>query len=221
MKNHKLKTKPVLNALLLVFSSSVLFPLTGLAQTIDKLSESKKAAADLAISTLSKRQSIDPKNIRVIHVSTMDWPDSSLGCPQQGAQYLQVVTRGSMVSLLANSKVYRVHIGNKRAIICDKPMKRSLHLEPKSKVGSTMQKVIQTARRDLAKNLNVPITEISIQKVESRIWPNSALGCPVHQQEYKESSIKGYKITLQYQTRQYSYHTDQQKALPCPPIELK
>ncbi len=50
-------------------------------------SEAKEAAARLAVDTLSEKLSVGPESIEVVHVSIMDWPDSSLGCPRPGFEY--------------------------------------------------------------------------------------------------------------------------------------
>lgn len=217
--NNKIHPKPVLKALLLAFSVVAVNSSPSQAQSYPPLSETKKPVAELAVNTVSKQLSINPANIKVIHVSDMNWPNSSLGCPQPGIQYLQMITRGSLVLLQANRKAYRVHIGNNRAIICDKPMKRGLSLGKKTAVGSTIQRVIQSARQDLAKKLGVAIAEIFVIKVESQTWPNSSLGCPDHGQDYAPNIISGYRITMDYKGQEYRYHTDQQKVIPCPPIE--
>ncbi len=183
------------------------------------LSETRDAAAQLAVTTVSEKLSIDPETIDVIHVSIMDWPDSSLGCPRPGVEYLQAVTRGSLVLLRANKKAYRVHIGNNRAVICDKPLKGGLSRQPKGLSGIPVRGLMQTARQDLARRLGVSSTEVSVTRVESRTWPDAALGCPAPGQDYDETEIQGFRITLDYAGQTFSYHTDQQQAFPCPPIE--
>ena len=209
-----------LKAALLFCSIVSMLPVTGHAQNLTALSEPKQQSAKLAITTLSKQLSIDPADISVIHVSIMDWPDSSLGCPKPGNQYLQVITRGSLVLLRADMKAYRVHIGNNRAIICNKPNKNILPLG-KTTTGSAIQNIMLQARKDLAEKLGVSVTKINTTKIESKTWPNSALGCAVNGLDDQRSDIKGFRIVMEYKGREFSYHTDQQRTIPCPPIEMK
>ncbi len=192
---------------------------SGQTQSIPPMSESKKLDARLAVTTLSKQLSINPAGITVIHVSIMDWPDSSLGCPKPGNQYLQMITRGSLVLLRANMKAYRVHIGNNRAIVCDKPNKNILPFGKKTTVGSSMQNLMQQARNDLADRLGVSISRINTVKIESQSWPNSALGCAANGLDYQPDEIRGFRITMEYKGREFSYHTDQHRTIPCPAIE--
>jgi len=58
-------------------------------------------------------------------------------------------------------------------------------------------------------------------KIESQTWPNSALGCPVYGQDYQQTGVKGFRILMEYKGRKFSYHTDQKRTIPCPPIERK
>ena len=188
---------------------------TGSAQS----SEAKEAAARLAIKTLSEKLSIGPDSIEVMHVSIMNWPDSSLGCGRPGIEYLQVVTRGSLVLLRADNKVYKVHTGGDRAVVCEEPLKGALPRGPNTLPGMPVRDLMQEAREDLAKQLGVTPSEISITEVQTVTWPNSALGCPVPEIVYTESETRGYKITLDHQGQTFHYHADHQRVLPCPPIE--
>lgn len=216
----KLLHKPLLSALFVAISSVTVTQVVT-AQTIPVMSESKMESAKIAIDTLSKQLSIKPENINVIHVSVMNWPDSSLGCPKPGVNYLQVVTRGSMVLLQSNKKTYRIHIAKNRAILCETPMRRNLPLGNNKTVGSSVQGLMQKSRIDLAQKLGVNISEIFVVKLESRIWPDSALGCAAPFQGQPRDKVKGFLITMEYKDQQYRYHTDQENVTPCPVIETE
>lgn len=75
--------------------------------TPDRLGAS--AAADLA-----ERLGIDPEAVAVVSIDEVTWPDSSLGCPQKGMMYTQVLTPGIRIVLEANGLQYRYHAGNSR-----------------------------------------------------------------------------------------------------------
>lgn len=216
----KLPYKPLLSAFFVAISS-VTVTQVATAQTIPAMSESKMESAKIAIDTLSKQLSIKPEKINVIHVSDMNWPDSSLGCPKPGVNYLQVVTRGSLVLLQSNKKTYRVHIAKNRAILCEKPMRGNLPLGSNKTASSSVQGLMQKSRSDLAQKLGVNISEIYVVKLESRIWPDSALGCAAPVQGQSREKVKGFLITMEYKDQQYRYHTDQKNVTPCPAIETE
>ena len=47
--------------------------------------------------------------IKVVSVESVEWPDSSLGCPQEGMMYAQVITPGYVIVLEAGGQTYEFH----------------------------------------------------------------------------------------------------------------
>jgi len=214
----QIQTRSTISAILLVFSAIASVQAISDAAPAQS-SAAKEAAARLAVDALSKKLSVEPNIIEVVHMAAMEWPNSSLGCPRPGMQYLQVITRGWLALLQTGKKAYRVHIGNKQAIVCDKPLKSTLPHGPTALAGMHIRDLMQTAKKDLARRLGVAPTEISISRIESVTWPDTALGCPVPEQDYGESKVRGFRITLDHNGQSFSYHTDQKRAFPCPSIE--
>jgi len=58
------------------------------------------------ITDLSDRLGVDATAIRVVAVEEVTWSDTSLGCPQPGMNYAQVLTDGMRVILEANAVFY-------------------------------------------------------------------------------------------------------------------
>jgi len=63
--------------------------------------------------------SISGEEIEVIEVEEVEWPDTSLGCPQPGMVYAQVITPGFRVVMRVGSKVYEYHSGGGHWVLCD------------------------------------------------------------------------------------------------------
>jgi hypothetical protein len=68
-----------------------------------------------AMADLASRLGIDSTEITVVRVVEVDWPDGSLGCPQPGMAYRQVLTNGSFIQLQVNDQTYNYHSGGSRA----------------------------------------------------------------------------------------------------------
>jgi hypothetical protein len=51
-------------------------------------------------------------------VEARDWPDASLGCPQPGMNYSQVVTPGYLIVLRSGSRALEYHSGGHHAVYC-------------------------------------------------------------------------------------------------------
>lgn len=52
----------------------------------------------------------DPRELRILQVEPMTWDDASMGCPQEGMMYAQVVTEGFRITLQHPGGVAAVHL---------------------------------------------------------------------------------------------------------------
>jgi hypothetical protein len=76
----------------------------------------EQAQADLA-----RRLGIDPREIEVVVVEAVVWPDGGLGCPEPGAAYTQVQIDGLRIRLRAGEQVYSYHAGGGQApFLCER-----------------------------------------------------------------------------------------------------
>ena len=89
------------------------------APSDSKASDVGKMAATL----VAKRHELDVADIVVDTVEPMEWPDSSLGCPQPGQFYMQMITPGHKVKLHVGERVFFVHEAKGRGIICKPGLK--------------------------------------------------------------------------------------------------
>lgn len=62
------------------------------------------AKADLA-----RRSGVSADDIEVVEARQVTWPDASLGCPEPGMVYAQVLTRGVLIVLGHRGQPYRYH----------------------------------------------------------------------------------------------------------------
>jgi hypothetical protein len=75
------------------------------------------ASVRAAINDLAARLKIAPDNVQVVSVQAMDWPDTSLGCPQPGMFYAQVITLGYRIVLSAEGNQVQYHADKKGRIV--------------------------------------------------------------------------------------------------------
>jgi len=69
---------------------------------------------DLAKKDLSERLNIPAGDIKLVKEEAVDWPDTSLGYPEKGMMYAQVITSGFRITLKAQDKLYEYHSDYKR-----------------------------------------------------------------------------------------------------------
>lgn len=67
---------------------------------------------EAAISDLSRRLLTTEDNIEVIEAKLVQWPDGSLGCPEEGVAYTQAIVDGAQVLLRSDGRVYDYHAGS-------------------------------------------------------------------------------------------------------------
>jgi hypothetical protein len=81
--------------------------------------ESQVAAAR---ADLGGRLGIPAEEIELLEARQVMWADSSLGCPQPGMAYLQVLTPGVLIRLGVDGREHRYHGGSRgKPLLCPSP----------------------------------------------------------------------------------------------------
>ncbi|WP_427892680.1 hypothetical protein ACQHIV_07230 [Kribbella sp. GL6] len=76
-----------------------------------------QATADLA-----KRLGVDAAAVKVVSSTEVTWPDGSLGCPEPGMMYTQMLVPGNRTILEVGGKQYAYHSSASRApFLCEHP----------------------------------------------------------------------------------------------------
>lgn len=63
----------------------------------------------LAKEDLARKLGIPVEQVKVVKVEAVEWSDTSLGCPESGKMYAQVITPGYRVTLEAAGITYEYH----------------------------------------------------------------------------------------------------------------
>lgn len=184
----------------------------------EPLSDVERAAAQVAIDTLASELGVAKDQVFVDTVRAVEWRDSSLGCPKPGVAYLDVMSSGHRVLLRVDGQVHAVHEAGNRAFVC---------VQTKAMGGITPQRDLSfgpqmvAARKDLASRLGVSEREILFLAGEGRTWNDGSLGCPEPGVMYTQAQVRGWVLTFGHRQRTYTYHTDLNRTIPCPPIEAE
>lgn len=150
-------------------------------------------AVALAKETVSQQAHVPQERLVLESVKAADWPDSSLGCPQPGMMYAQMITSGFKVILTTANTPYAVHIGSGRAVICGGPGAQSL--SPKGKAAIAKLELIQRAREKLSATLQVDMAQIEATGIDT---PKSTCGGPAAGQSPAQ-------VFLEYEGRHFIY----------------
>jgi len=65
--------------------------------------------AGAAVAYLAAELDVSPQEVTVLSFEAVQWSDASLGCPQPGMMYAQVITPGYRLLLQAKGKEYEIH----------------------------------------------------------------------------------------------------------------
>lgn len=69
---------------------------------------------DRALADVVARTGVDVAAVRVIAEDAVTWRDSSIGCPQKGMEYMQVLTEGTRIIVEAAGQRFEYHRGGRR-----------------------------------------------------------------------------------------------------------
>lgn|SRR5690606_26006394 len=93
------------------------------AEAAAPMSADQQAMADATVPWAAEQLGVGADDITVVSVDAMEWPDSSLGCPQPDMIYAAVITPGYQVTIEAQGTTYAVHTDSRpegEKIICNK-----------------------------------------------------------------------------------------------------
>lgn len=96
-------------------------PPTAIKPTV-RAPQSGTPLAQQAIALLAQESGLAPGQLTVVKQHGIEWPDSSLGCPQPGMMYLQVLSNGTVIVIQGNGQTYYVHADESgKLFVCNTP----------------------------------------------------------------------------------------------------
>jgi len=162
---------------------------------------------------LARRLGVGPEAVAVRSVEAVTWPDASLGCPQPGVMYAQVLTPGYRVILQAGERAYEYHTDEtKTVVLCAKEAAAMPDSPTPGPVEPGLETLVAMAREDLARRLGVPIEQIEVLEARSVVWPDASLGCPQPGMSYAQVLVEGALVRLRAGGQVYAYHSGGRRA---------
>ena len=177
--------------------------------TAEELTDAERGAAQLAIDTLARELGVSRESIEVDTVKAIEWRDSSIGCPKPGVAYLDVVTPGYKVILRVGKEIHVVHEARNQAFRC---------VQSKNLGGMTAGRDLTFGPQLVAARLGVAERDIQFVAAESKTFPDASLGCPEPGMQYAQAEVPGWVLSFRRGERVFTYHADDKRAIPCPPI---
>ena len=99
-------------------------PISPVAEEMDAVVDNfpgSELPVNAAIADLSEKTGVPEDQISVVSIEAKDWPDSSLGCPEEGFMYAQVITPGFLVVLEADGQQFNYHTDatGQNVVLCE------------------------------------------------------------------------------------------------------
>lgn len=88
-------------------------------EAVKSLDEQGQRMLEQARQELAGKLGVSPARIQVVKAEPVLWPDTSLGCPQPGMMYAQVITPGYQFILEYEGKQYDYHAGRGHLVLCE------------------------------------------------------------------------------------------------------
>jgi hypothetical protein len=147
-------------------------------------------------------------DLTLVSSEEVQWRDSSLGCPREGMNYLQVITPGWRIIFAdAAGKQYDIRAPEamNHYILCpNEADAASMPPVDTASFGSAKE----AAANALMEKLNVSRTAVSVVSIEAVRWRNSCLGCAIPDERCLLVVTPGYRIQLKSGGKSYTVHTD-------------
>lgn len=151
---------------------------------------------------------VEQETLMFIELKPEVWRDASLGCPEPGMVYAQILTEGWLVVFQNTAgELINVHAerGFDNFIICDDGA--SLTSGESSEEGDSAP-VVRAAVQYIVEKLGYNEDEVTVNKISTRMWPNSCLGCPEKEEMCLAVMTHGYQLQVTVNGTEYSLHTD-------------
>jgi len=167
--------------------------------------EEQPRPVQAAVADLAGRLNLAAEQIVVVETERVTWPDASLGHPEPGKFYAQILVAGYKVILEANGTQYEYHTDMTNRAVYIGPL--GVAAEADDGGEGDQPTPVAAAIEDLASCLAVAVAKIEVIRAEEVQWPNSALGWPEPGMMYTQALVPGYRVILGCDGRQFEYHT--------------
>jgi len=167
--------------------------------------EAKVGPAATLRALVAEQLNVAEITLKLVSAESVTWRDASLGCPQPGMEYAQVLTPGWQVIFTdAEGKAYDVHANENLStfVICQDTVAET--------VAPTKPQIpaVDAAIKLVAEQLEVAVEDVTMVKAEAVEWRNSCLGCQAPGQMCLTVITPGYLVVLESGGQTFEVHTN-------------
>lgn len=168
-----------------------------------------RTLSSLLLPMLANHLGVEARALNVVAVEAVTWGDTSLGCPQPGMMYAQVMTPGWRVTVehAKEGKRYDVHMAEKPEtfVVCDGETEDTSQLPQRADEDNP---AVAAARALVAQRQSFAPEGLELVALETVEWADACLGCPEPETACAMVITPGYRIILKSGDVLYEVHTD-------------
>lgn len=152
-------------------------------------------------------------DVTVVSSEAQEFNDSSLGCPEPGMSYMQVLTPGYRVIIEADGRRFDIRVAGGHGKICHRQKSDKKSGNPSEM--SPAAALVKMARGDLARLLQTDADQIMVVDVRPHNSLQAKDNCAP---DCGSETQCGYMIGFFHDGRRYEYYANENKVEPCPPL---
>lgn len=177
-----------------------------------------QALISQVIEDLAVTLEVERDDIELVLIEAATWTSTDLGCLTTNQPDLEQAIEGFRLVLLVGDTAYEYHTDGGATIRrCGQGGTNVGETSLLVEIDPVAAELVTLAQRRLSQELNVPTRRVRVLEVAPYTWTDSSLGCPLNGQEYPSVEIDGYRIVLSVGDREYIFHTDFDRLIPCNP----
>lgn len=116
-----------------------------------------QSLVDLARVNLAQRLEVDPEAVAVQSIDETEFPDASLGVPEPGELYAQVLTPGLIITLAVDGETHTYHAGDTRLVYVPTDLADAPAQEPADDEGAAPEGSITISGVEVARSERVTV----------------------------------------------------------------
>ncbi|MBN1260345.1 MAG: hypothetical protein JXB35_06650, partial [Anaerolineae bacterium] len=147
------------------------------------------ALSRVVLPNLAAELDVEVTDLRVVAAEATTWPDASLGCPQEGYDYAQMLTPGwRLVVVDADGVEYVVHASEdgEHFVRCGVDGAPAPTSAPETRVHLL-----------LAETLEMRVDALQLVSVKAETWSDASLGCPQPGMVYAQVVTPGWRFIFE------------------------
>ncbi len=159
------------------------------------------------LSRVAQKLGVAATELTVVSAEEVEWSDASLGCPEPGMFYAQVITPGWRV-IYKDAGGKEIDIRTNGALSFFVICTTGADGAPVPAADKAVEAVKEAALQAAATWSGIEAKQLTVDQVEPVQWPDSCMGCARPDQACMELVMPGYRVLVRSGDMVIEVHSD-------------